>query len=162
MSKVVAVLIALMTFNVVASDLKPGLWEIKMKISQNGKEIDPLKEIMKELEKLPESQKNMILEQMKKDPNFGKNTNQVCYTKEELKEPNRLAEDEDQDCEYKEQSKSDKKIVASFKCDDGTKGVSVWEQVDASHMKVMMDATSKDGQKSKVEYSAKFLRTNCK
>lgn len=159
--KFLAFVIVALSFHVHASELKPGLWEIKMKMFQNGKEFDPMAEVMKQLEKLPEEQRKMILSQMKASGKEAGST-QICYTKEMLKEPTKLAEDEDSECDYKEQSKSPKRVVATFKCKDGTTGTSVWELKDANNMQVKMDAKRKDGTQSKMEYSAKFLKSDCK
>ena len=152
----------ILSFNGYANStkLRPGLWEIKMKIFHDGKEFDPMAEMKKQMEKMPEAQKKMILEQMSKS---GAQTDltKICYTKEMIASPEKLTQDEDSECEHKVKSKTANKIVSEFKCKDGHRGTSTWEMVSPTQTKVQTDAVDKAGKKTQMKYDTKFLREKC-
>lgn len=162
MSKVIFVLIYLVSFNSYSNSmkLKPGLWEIKMQIFHNGKEIDPLGELKKELEKMPEAQRKLILEQMTKGGS-NQNVTNVCYTKEMVDSPDKIVSEEDSDCDHKVKSQTAKKIVSEFKCEDGSRGTTIWEMVNPTQTKVTTDAVDKKGKKTQMKYEAKFIKSKC-
>lgn len=161
LKKLVIVSLVITSFNLFASEARPGLWEVKMQLSQNGKEVDPMAELMKEMDKLPDEHKKMILEQIKKNSNMKHGLTKTCYTKEMLKKPSEIATQEDQDCTYVEKTHTAKRVVATFKCADGSSGTSVWELKDSRNMKVVLDFKSKEGGPGKMVYTAKFLQDKC-
>lgn len=161
-------LVLIMSFvsiNSYSSDtkMKPGLWEVKMKISSGGKEIDPLAELKKQMDKMPEAQRKMIMDQMAKQSPVKNNLTQVCYTQEMVDSPEKISEEEqeDKDCTHKVVSKTATKVVSTFKCKEGHSGTAVWELKNANNMRVTMDSKDKNGKAGKMEYSAKFLKSKC-
>jgi|SRR5690606_23901545 len=161
MKKLVAISLALISFNLFAVEARPGLWEVNMKVTQGDKIIDPVAALMEELDKLPAEQKQKILEEINKKSNMKHGLTKTCYTKEMLKNPTKIATGENEECKFDETSKTAKKAVATFKCEDGSSGTSVWEIRDERNMKVTMDFTDKNGKTGKVDYTAKFLKDNC-
>lgn len=153
--------IVLISYNLYASEMKPGLWEVKMKIFSDGKEFDPMAEVKKQLEKMPPEQRKMILDGMAKESGAKNNLSEVCYTKEMLKDPQKIGSEEDKDCKYVVKSQTSRKVVSTFKCVDGISGTSVWELKDPNNMRVNIDSKDKKGKTGKMEYSAKFLRAKC-
>jgi len=161
--KLLFVLISLVSFSSYsASKVKPGLWEIKMKILHDGKEFDPMAEVRKQIEKMPEAQKKMVLEQMNKSGAPVKNdVTTVCYTEEMVNSPEKLASEEDTECDHKVKSKSDKKVVSEFTCKDGNRGTTVWEMISPTQTRVNTDSVDKKGKKTQMKYEAKFLKSKC-
>ena len=143
-------------------NMKPGLWEVSMKLKQDGKEFDPLAEIKKQLDKMPEAQRRMILEQMKKTSSNATNgVSTVCYTQEMIDKPESLNSEDNEDCEYKITSQTPTKIISAFSCKDGNKGTATWEIVNSGKTKVHSTSTDKKGKKTEMKYEAKFLKSKC-
>lgn len=164
--KVLLVLIGLISLNTYSAPMKmkPGLWEIKMKIFHDGKEFDPMAEVKKQIEKMPEAQKKLILEQMSKGgPEAQNNITTVCYTKEMVDSPEKIAaeDNEESDCDHKVKSSSANKVVSEFTCKDGNRGTTTWELVSPIQTRILTDAVDKKGKKSQMKYEAKFLKANC-
>lgn len=143
-------------------NMKPGLWEVDMKISTGGKEMDPMAEVKKQLAKMPEAQRKMVMEQMGKiSPGMQDEINRVCFTKEMLNRPEKLSIDKQKDCEHKIKGQSSKKMVMTFKCKDGQSGTTTWELKSPTEMTVLTDSISKDGKKTQMNYQAKFIKDEC-
>jgi len=159
--KLLVISMTFVSFNLFALEAKPGLWEVNMKITQDGKVIEPVAALMEELDKLPPEQKKMILEEINKKSNMKHGLTKTCYTKEMLKNPTKIVTGEKEECTFAEKSKTAKKAVATFKCEDGASGTSVWEIQDEKNMKVTMDFKDKNGKLGKIDYTAKFLQDSC-
>lgn len=141
-------------------NMKPGLWEISMKMMVNGKEFDPLAEMKKSLANLPEEQRKQILAGISKAGGQS-NISQVCYTKEMMKEPSSFTSEESKDCDYKITSQTAKKMTATFNCKDGNSGTSVWDFTSSTQMHMRTEAKDKKGKKTDMIYSGKFIKADC-
>ncbi len=164
MTRVLIIILSLVSFNSFSASMKmkPGLWEINMKIFHDGKEYDPMAEVRKQIEKMPEAQKKMILEQMSKGGSqVQNNVSTVCYDKDMVDSPEKIAAEENTDCDHKVKSQSPTKVVSEFTCKDGNRGTTVWEIVSPTQTRVTTDAVDKKGKKSQMKYEAKFLKPKC-
>lgn len=160
--KILIAFITLLSFNSFAAPkMKPGLWEMKIKILHNGKEYDPMAEFKKQLEKMPEAQRKMILDKMSKDKS-DTNVANVCITKEQAEKAEHFATKGKEGCEYKTKTETATKIVSDFKCDDGTRGTVTVNMEDPNNIRSVIDSVDKTGTKVQMKNEAKFLRAECK
>jgi len=153
------------TFAYSALNMKPGLWKVKMVMKSDGKEIDASSEMQKAMAKMPEAQKKKMMEMMgKMKSGIAQDGGmQVCYSKAVLDTPENLSKQKDQNkkCDTKVVTQTPSKVVTNFKCEDGTIGDGTWKVVSPSAYNGVMNITSPKGEKSQINYTAKFLTPDC-
>ncbi|MBI2521243.1 MAG: DUF3617 domain-containing protein [Bdellovibrio sp.] len=167
MKIIVAFLMILSSFSTFAAlGIKPGLWEMEMTMGgADGKQVDPMAEMRKAMAKMsPEQQKQMAAMMGKMGGRMGMTPGgamRICYTKEMLENEANLNQQKDKKCTSTIKEKSAKKIVANFKCEDGTSGNSIFTIQDTSNYSGDVDVTDKSGQKSKMSLKGKFVSNDC-
>ncbi len=166
----ICIALLLMSFSLstfAALGMKPGLWEIQMSLAgADGKQTDPMAEMRKAMAGMsPEQQKQMagVMGKMGGGkmgiaPGGGM---QVCYTKEMLENEANLNQQKDKKCTTTVKEKSASKVIADFKCDDGTSGTSNFTIKDSSNYNGIVDVTDKTGKKSKMTFNGKFASNDC-
>lgn len=144
--------------------IKPGLWNIQMKMKSDGKETDPQAKLNEAMAKLPADQRKMMAEMMKKQGiaagTSGKGFD-VCYTKEMLDDASSLSRDPEGKCETSITSQSNEKILMDFKCKDGVTGKGEWKLDGKDKYKGHVAMTQKDGKQTELDQEGKFLKADC-
>ncbi len=158
-------LFLLVSLSYAAIDINPGLWEVEMKISSGGKEIDPMAEVKKAMAKMsPEQKKQMeaMMKKMGKKVELGDSGGfKVCYTKEMLAKDENIAKQKNKKCKTSDLVRAENKIKMNFECEDGTKGTGIWTIIDKESYKGDMDMTSAQGKSGKVIFNGKFSKKDC-
>lgn len=147
-----------------AANLKPGLWQVEMKMKQDGKFVDPMASMRKAMANMPESQRKQMMAMMREQGTgmgmMGNNLT-ACYTKEMLDENKLFAQNEASNCTSKILSKSAKSMKMSFNCNDGSRGEALWNIMSDSTYNGVVSMVNKDGKKSDLKYDMKFLNSDC-
>ncbi|MEK6623340.1 MAG: DUF3617 family protein, partial [Bdellovibrionota bacterium] len=130
-----------------------------------GKQVDPMAEMRKAMAKMsPEQQTQMAAMMGKMGGKVGMTpagAMRICYTKEMLENEANLNQQKDKKCTSTIKEKSARKIVADFKCEDGTSGSSIFTIKDTSNYTGDVNVTDKSGQKSKMSLNGKFVSNDC-
>ena len=145
--------------------LKPGLWEIKIKMKNGGKDIAAHAQMSHTFEKMsPERREQMRAMLIKnglslstKDSHLSK----VCYTKEFLDQAKSLGHDPEQRCQSTVKEKTAKRLAVNFKCDDGSTGIGEWKFVSGTEYEGSLKFTGKGGKLAEMSQSGRFISTNC-
>lgn len=144
-------------------DLKPGLWEVSMKMK--GDEATQLKtEMAKALAGLPAAQRKQAEAMMAAQGGADALMNRAvstCYTKEGLEKPETLATDSEGDCQNKITEQTSKRIKVSFSCKDGTTGSGEWNLKSSTAYNGSMQMKRKTGGPLSINYAGKFLKADC-
>lgn len=138
-------------------NMKPGLWQVDMKIKMDGKEYDPMAELNKSMANIPKEQRDSILKKMGKTAN----TNMVCYSEKMIKDPESMNDHKKSDCDFKTSTSTASKVVSHFTCKDGAKGDALWEAKNPQNLTMKMNTIDKNGKKTQMDYQAKFIATDC-
>ncbi len=159
--KLLTILFLMLSLSAHALMVEPGLWEVEMTISQNGKKIDPMAEFRKAMKDMPEDRKKQMQEAMEGSGMgmSGKSMKQ-CYTKEMIKKAE-LGKHEDKDCKTKVVKRTSKKIVTEFTCKDGTEGKSTINIKNKKAYTGHMNMKDPNGDKSELDYTANFVKKDC-
>lgn len=143
-------------------NLKAGLWEVKTKMLQDGKEIDPMAEINKMMATLPKEQREAMKKMMKgqmKKLNAQKLIKK-CYTKEILEKGMSEALNSEKGCKGKVLSESSKEIKTSLICQGGVKGKATWKFHSTKKYTGDIKFESKDD-KMALKLEGRFLKKSC-
>jgi Protein of unknown function (DUF3617) len=159
----------LISFQLLAADslkMKPGLWNVEMKIKgADGKEFDPSAKVREALANIPEAQRKKMMEMMgEMKPAMSQKTGfDVCYTKEMIEDPTALAKNAGQQgkCDSKLISQSKSEVKTQFTCKDGTTGDTSWKvgHPDSYDGIVNMKSPSRGNQT--LIFKGKFLTEKC-
>jgi hypothetical protein len=143
--------------------LKPGLWEIQMKIKKDGKEIDPQAQFEASLAKLPPDQRKQVEAMMAKSGVGGLTGKgmKVCYTKEMFAKPENFGKDPRGQCSTTLNTQTSTKISMSFKCKDGSAGTGEWNMPTSTTYNGHMKFTRKAGEVSEFAQTGSFLGADC-
>lgn len=148
-----------------STSIKPGLWKIDMTMKQaGGKEMNISKQMEEAMAKVPAAQREKMKDMMK---GIGKGVGnfdptKVCFTKDMVNNPKSVSKHQQQeDCDTNVVSKSDKKIVSTFTCKNGTKGKTNITFENDKNYKGVVDITSPEGKSSRMEYEANFVSSDC-
>lgn len=119
-----------------AMDMKPGLWEMSMKlIDGSGKEIDASQFAGK------------------------KASNKICYTKEMIENPGRNISNK-ADCETNIKTRTKTEFVSTYKCKDGMEGNMEFKLKDSKSFTMTTHTLIQD-KKMGMKYYGKFLSSDC-
>lgn len=146
-----------------AFDIKPGLWNVKMTMSVDGKVFDPLAEVTKVLESLPPEQRKQMESVLgaKGHMPAGKDGIAVCYSAESLKNPVSMV-DNSGGCKTKTTSQTAKTISGTFECtEDGSKGTFEWSAKSDSEYVGLMNGKNRKGENTVIRYEGKFRSSDC-
>lgn len=161
MKYILAAALFAMSLSAQALIIEPGLWDIEMTLSQNGKKIDPMAELNNAMKDMPEDRKKQMMQAMEDSGlELGKKGMKQCYTKEMI-EKAELGVNEDKDCRTETIKKSDKQIISEFTCKDGSKGRATIDIKNKKSYTGDMKMTDGQGQKSELKYKANFVGTDC-
>lgn len=147
-----------------ALNMKPGLWSLDTKISTNGKEIDPSGQMREAMAKMPEAQRNKMMEVLgqKGKMQFGQTGDaQVCYSKKMIENPTSFDQKQNQKCSSKIITNTSKKIVSQFKCENGSSGEGTWSLESSEKMNGVVNMKAASGKTSQVKYHGTFLKADC-
>ncbi|AHZ84847.1 hypothetical protein Bb109J_c2153 [Bdellovibrio bacteriovorus] len=146
-----------------AFDIKPGLWEVKMQMTLDGKAFDPMAEMNKALEQLPPEQRKKMeamLAGSDKIP-VTKNGYRICYTADMLKSPNKVMEGT-KACTTKITTQTAKKLAGTFDCPkDDAKGDFEWNAKSSNEYEGLMNGKTSKGGNTQVRYQGKFISADC-
>lgn len=159
--KLLSILILGISFSAQALMVDPGLWEVNMTISQDGRKIDPMAEFRKAMKDMPEERRQQMQEAIEGSgmAMSGKAIKQ-CYTEEMIKKAE-LGTHEDKDCTTKVIKRTSKKIVSKFTCKDGSKGEATIDIKNKRNYTGHMKMRDAKGEKSELDYEAKFVAKDC-
>lgn len=144
-------------------DIKPGLWQVQMKMTLDGKAFEPMAEVKKALEKLSPEQRKQMEAMMAGNSQMpiAKDGYRVCYTKEMLKNPGKVMEGT-QSCTTKITTQTSKKIAGSFDCPkEDAKGTFEWNAKSDSAYEGLMTGKTSKGKDTVIRYSGKFISADC-
>ena len=150
----------LTTQSYAATSMRPGLWELKMNTSVNGKANEnPFAKI----NKLPKEQREAILKTMKMQTGSTPNTQRVCYSKEDIEKYSTLGTNNplSQHCEQKVHNLSSSVTKIDFNCKDGHKGTATITYESPKKVSTINEGTNAKGDKILVKSNAKFISDNC-
>jgi len=163
-------------------NMKPGLWEIKMNMQgADGGQKDPMAEMHKAMAGMSPEQKKQMAAMMGKVGSMGSmgamgtkgkmpapamglspaGNIQVCYTKEMLENEESITKQQGKKCKTDITKKTSTNVVANFKCEDGTSGVSNWTIKNATSYLGKVDIKDKDGKKTHMTFNGKFAKADC-
>jgi hypothetical protein len=118
-----------------AMEMKPGLWEMSLKlIDGSGREIDAAQIAEKGA------------------------TNKICYTKEMINNPGKSISGKD--CHTKIKTKTKTELVSSYTCKDGIKGTMEFKLKDPKSF-IMTTHTEYQDKEIGMKYYGKFLSSDC-
>lgn len=159
--KLLSILLVSVSFAAHALMVEPGLWEVEMTISQDGKKVDPMAEFRKAMKDMPEERRQQMQQAIEGSgmAMSGKAMKQ-CYTEEMIKKAE-LGTHEDKDCVTKVVKRTSKKIVSNFTCKDGTKGEATINIKNKKSYTGHMKMTDPQGEKSELDYNANFVAKDC-
>lgn len=144
-------------------DLKPGLWEVTMKIK--SAELSSMRaKSAKAFAELPAEERKRAEAAMASQGGADGWMNQTvtpCYTNEDLKKAEALTNDPEGNCQSKISEQTSKRIKISFKCRDGTAGNGEWNLKSSSAYDGFMQMDRKEGGPMTIKYAAKFLKADC-
>lgn len=145
-------------------DIKPGLWEVSTVITVDGTTVDPQAEIRKVMAGLSPEQKKQMEQYMGKAAGAGLNLNenglQTCYSKDMIKNPEKLTENKD--CKTTITTQSPKKLTGTFNCPASkTSGTFDWTSKSNTNFAGVMTGKTGDGKSSVIRYEGKFLKADC-
>lgn len=142
--------------------LKPGLWKTEMKITQDGKEFDPMSKLKEAMKDMPAERRKQMMRAMEQSGVSVKKPGEtrLCYTKEMI-ENARFGVHEDKNCRTETSKKSKDKIVSKFSCEDGSKGTMVMKIKNKKAYTGQMEMTDAQGKKSELKYEARFVSADC-
>ncbi len=150
-----------------ALDIKPGLWEVRLKLIGKGKEIDPQAELQKALENMNPEQRKRMQEMMGKMGNnktsMGPGGMRLCYTSEMLSNEeiiHRQRQGQGQ-CTSTVVTRSPKKVEIKFNCKNGTQGDAKWNIIDDTHYSGEVNTVDAKGQKGQVNYQGTYIGPDC-
>lgn len=147
------------------SPLKPGLWEMTMKMKSGETEIDPQAALKKSMEKMsPEQRKQMSAMLAKSGMSVGtpgEGGTKICYTKEQLDHGPNLGQTHNRHCESIVKQQTSKRMVMDFKCQDGSTGTGEWNFHSSTGYDGKMKFTKKDGKIMEMSQKGRFLSANC-
>lgn len=153
--------ILLISASAFAGVIDPGLWNIKMEITQNGEKFNPMNEIQKAMKDMPEDQKKQMQQAMEDSGmNVDEDGMKQCYTQDMI-EKAELGVHEDKDCRTETIKKTKKKIISKFECKDGSKGTATIDIKSKKSYVGNMEMTDAKGVKSKMKYNANFIDKEC-
>ncbi|MFP5387223.1 MAG: DUF3617 domain-containing protein [Bacteriovoracia bacterium] len=118
-----------------ALDMKPGLWEMSLKLmDERGKEVDAAQIAEKGA------------------------TNKICYTKEMIENPQSLSGKDE--CETKISKMSKTELFSTYKCEDGIEGDMEFKLKDSQTF-TMTTNTRYQEKKIRMRYYGKFISSDC-
>lgn len=142
--------------------LKPGLWQLEVKMKQDGKDFDPQAKLREALAKMPPEQRKMVAETMKQQGvvTDGKGF-KVCYTREMLDRGHGLSADPSGNCDSKITEQTAALIKMTFTCKDGSKGKGEFKLGEGVRFVGHIESTKADGKKFEMAQEGKFLKADC-
>lgn len=152
--------------------IKPGLWNVEMKITQNGKEFDPQAQMKAALAKMKPDQRKKMESMMAQMSGLGGKAGsgmmgasekgfQVCYTAEMLKSENVLHHQSEKNCETRFPVKTSEKLIVEFNCKNQTSGNAEWKVLDSTHYEGKMSIKRNQSPDSTLIYKGTFVSTDC-
>jgi hypothetical protein len=144
-------------------NLKPGLWEMEVKLIQNGQELDPLESVRAMLKNMTGEQKQAMIRMMESQGlDLSLLDKKTCFTPEILaKDPSALLA-QSKNCKMKIQTQNKNKYVASGKCsDDRQVEIDVSLRNKTSFSSVVKTSKTDGTEKRDMKISGKFLKSEC-
>jgi hypothetical protein len=144
-------------------ELELGLWESSMKMKHEGKEIDPIAEAKKEIEKLPKEQREQIIQMMKlQNPGLSLDgPMKTCYTQEMLSKGDLLSMGGADGCNITIVKQSKTTLDLQFKCEDKTEGTAAWSVTNKKKMKGLIKITEGQEKGAELTFDMKFSQKDC-
>lgn len=144
------------------SPMKPGLWEMTVKMKTGAQEVDPQEAFKKSMDKMsPEQRKQMTAMMSKSGFNMGAGGTKICYTKELLDQGQNLGHDSNRHCESTVKQQTSTHMTMDFKCKDGSTGTGEWNFHNSTSYDGMMKFTKKDGKVTEMAQKGRFLSADC-
>lgn len=141
-------------------DMKPGLWTVQTKITQDGKTHEPRVEMQQSMKDMSPEQRAQVDAMMKKlGAGLGDDGMKVCYTREMIANDKALSR-HGKECKNDYTTKTSSKVVGTFKCNDGSKGEMEW-QLSSTDQYTGNVKLEREGKKSDIAYTGKFVDANC-
>ena len=160
--KTIMILSLLVSASAFASlNMKPGLWTVQTKVTQDGKTHEPRVEMKKSMEDMSPEQRSQVEAMMKKmGAGLGDDGMKVCYTPEMIQNDSALSRHGKEKCETHFKTKTASRVAGDFKCDDGSTGKMDWTLSGNEKYtgKVTLD---RDGKKTDIAYNGKFVSSDC-
>lgn len=148
-----------------ALEMNPGLWEVKLTLTNDGKKVNPQAEIKKAFEKMsPEKRKKM--ESMMASMGAGMPSTdgglKICLSKEMLSKDDVLMQQDNKNCDMEFLERSSTKVNINFKCKDGSTGNGQWTiKSGGKAYSGQMTMNRAKGRKSEMTHEGKWLSANC-
>lgn len=162
MRKIITLFVLLLANNSYSAKLNmnPGLWNINTTISSEGKKIDPMAELRKSLEKMPQAQREQMLEALGKQVTADMVT-QICITEEMINNPENFKFDKNSTCTYKLKKQTSTTMEMSFQCKDGSQGDSTMTILSTKEFKMITQINGADKKKAILEYKGNIVGETC-
>ncbi|MCO4753098.1 MAG: DUF3617 domain-containing protein [Bacteriovoracaceae bacterium] len=159
--KYLIIAFTLLSFQVQAQVITPGLWEVQTEIKYNGEKVNPMSQLQSAMKNMsPEQKKQMMQAMGESGLNIGSSGIKTCITKEMVEKADFKVKEEG-DCTTKVVKKTPKQIVSNFTCKDGSSGTSTINiQNKRSYTGEMVMKDSK-GKKTDMSFKSKFVSKNC-
>lgn len=165
---ILAAVYALSANSFAAIGLKPGLWEVSVKMTdKDGKQVDPHSQAAAIMKNLTPEQRSKITQMLNKTEGgelfkgVGKKGFQVCFTKKLLENPASLHQDPQKKCTTTVKNQTATKIDMTFKCKDGASGTGEWILNGDNAYTGQMHLTHKNGTKTDMTQEGKFVSAEC-
>lgn len=148
--------------------IKPGLWKNQVSFKTESGELEKqLAQMRKQLEQLPEAQRQMMAGMMKSqgvDFDFDTQAFKSCVSKERAEQGD-FTVSENSDCETTDVTKQDGKTIVSFSCDgkQNTGAGTVTFNSDESYSGESKTTTDINGKQEKITmmHSGEWLGADC-
>ncbi len=149
--------------------VKPGLWEYSVAGNVNGQNINIQEQMKTAMANLTPEQRKKVQEMMGgSGANLSNGKMQVCLTKEMISEnqmypqPNSTGgSKKDDNCDFKTKKKTSRTFSGSFTCKDGSRGDVDWTMTSNTSYRGTVNSIT-DGNRSTMNYTAKYISSNCK
>lgn len=145
-----------------ALNMKPGLWKVDMRVTSDGKTVNPSETMKNAMAKMPEADKKKMMDMMgKMDTGVGPNgeTN-ICYSKKAIDKPETMGRPSP-DCKTTLVTNTGNKVVSNFTCKDGTTGDAIWDLKSPENMMGKINVRDPKGKNSEITYDGKFIQADC-
>lgn len=157
-------LFVVISFQVSATELLPGVWKTENKVKINGEELDIQKKINDALAMMPEAQRKNFLKVMESqmgDSGLASMANQtVCVTKEMVKDPMSFIQ-KDMDCKNTIKKDEAKLKVFDIQCKNGSNGILTWNIKNPKNYHGTFEGISHKKEKILINFKGDHVAAAC-
>tara|TARA_B100001248_G_scaffold59027_2_gene40145 strand:- start:1366 stop:1848 length:483 start_codon:yes stop_codon:yes gene_type:complete len=144
-------------------DLNPGQWQVETQIVSSDVLSEKEKKLDEALKNVPEERKARLRKILSTALNekYGNKTasKKVCVSAKD--KASALFISNSESCQQDFQQKNASLYTMKFRCKDGSLGKGTWKQVGQNAFSANMQVQGPEGKKSKIQYKAKLLSTQC-